>query len=222
MSNLVTVVLTSLDPMPEWLDAAIVSAQSADRILVHIDAGSKFPVYSPSIAVRGKAEIHHCARPMRNAEAINWLTKRVQSGWLSVMCDDDSYIVSALQKLLQQVREGQYEHADVICCPCLVNGQSLWGASGDVDLRALQEHNLVAASSLVRVEAFKAVGGYDNIPLCDWGLWLKLKARGFRFGGFPEPLYNFRHGHERSAARREVSERGGLAEAHRQVLQASQ
>lgn len=211
-----TVLLTSRNPVPEWLATAIQSAQPADRVLVHIDAGSAEALRHCEPGLKTEYLTHE--QPMKAATAINWLAKQTETEWICWFCDDDEFIQPAFEKLLEDLHAGAYDDVDVVCCPCLVNGKAPWGADGDVELEKLREHNLIAASSLVRRTAFQCVGGLDDIPLCDWGLWLKLKARGAVFGGFSEPTYIFRHGHDRSAAKREVNEVGGFAEAHQKVL----
>lgn len=48
-------------------------------------------------------------------------------------------------------------------------------------------------SSLLRVDAVRAVGGYRDVPLMeDYDLWVRLLAAGVRFENMPEPLVKFR------------------------------
>ena len=48
-------------------------------------------------------------------------------------------------------------------------------------------------SSLLRVDAVRAVGGYRDVPLMeDYDLWVRLLAAGVRFENMPEPLVRFR------------------------------
>lgn len=73
--------------------------------------------------------------------------------------------------------------------------------AGSFSVRAMVRANLAHASSLVRAEAFKSVGGFDESwhqAFEDHELWLRMLAGGYKGVLVPEPLLNYRkHGPSR-------------------------
>lgn len=60
--------------------------------------------------------------------------------------------------------------------------------------------NVYVAGSMVRTDAFRAVGGFRNLALQDWDLWRRLAAAGYRFEASARTHFHYmRHPHTRGA-----------------------
>ena len=142
-----TMVMTSLNPGIALIERALLSAESFDSLLVHLDAACEPPVRLSEL--RAPSHVHSVSYPrhLSGPQATNILCSHVVTEWVSMLCDDDDYIPENLKLLIERIHNGEYKDVDVIQCQCLVNGEQAWGAMGPVSLEQITEYNLIPASS---------------------------------------------------------------------------
>ncbi len=118
--------------------------------------------------------------------------------WVAFLDDDDFW---APDKLRRQLATAERTRADFVYCGLVVVDEAGLivavkpAADGADPASSLLEGNLVRSPStvLVRTEALRAVGGFDEglAVLADWDLWLRL-ADSCRLAACPECLVAYR------------------------------
>lgn len=199
----ISLAINSKDPLTEWMNELIASALSFDEVVVYIDGQKPHDVnISQHVLIVGDGE----SRDIK--DGFNYVISRASGEWICSFCDDDYFIPDALQKLINAIKkEGFGDNADIIHFP-VMTGSGSWGQVGEFNENQIRECNLIPHGSLIRKEAFQKLGGYKVNAAADWNLWIRAKAAGLRFKGWPEPIYFFRMGHSRSAWCKQVHEYG--------------
>ena len=118
--------------------------------------------------------VAHVAR-QRNA-----LLKSVETEWIAVLDDDDTFDPNYLEVMAQH-----FDEADVVYSYC----RGYQHAFGPFDPERLQTENYIDGEACIRTEALRAVGGYPVSDIVeDWQLWKIMVAAGCRFVCVPEVL----------------------------------
>jgi len=61
---------------------------------------------------------------------------------------------------------------------------------GACEATCLLDGNYIHIGAIIRTEAIRAVGGFDEYPVYeDWALWLKMQQNGATFANHPESIY---------------------------------
>lgn len=218
MQKKITLAINSKDPVPEWLESLFLSAQGFDERVIYLDGmtakesvqGNNIP--DDFIVVSdGKQRLI--------AEGFNHVVNHSDGEWIVPFCDDDHFHGEHLKELLAAIRAGNYDFADVIHFPVILSNGTQWGTSEGFTLEDIKMSNLIPHASFIRKEAFQKLGGYRMDACADWNMWVRAKMLPLRFMGFSKPVYHFRHGHERSAFNKQVTEAGGIANIHTKVLE---
>ncbi len=102
--------------------------------------------------------------------------------WLAFLDDDDIMLPIHLERL-----SAVAENADVVYSLCNLNC-----LTRDFDPVALRVKNYIPVTALVRRSIFEKVGGFDDMTMEDWNLWLKISNAGGRFVFVPEMTWIYR------------------------------
>lgn len=176
-----------------------VFAQSVtDFELIVVDDGSTdatlaiLETYGDRLTVLRQQNSGHAAA--RNAAA------RISRGqWIAMIDADDLWHP---EKLAQQLAVA--DNAEVIYTAALnfedssrVDNTTFADGhchNGDVFDQLVLDNFITHSSILMKRDAFLKSGGYDESlkTTCDWDLWLRMSASGYRFRGTPAPLTHYR------------------------------
>lgn len=123
------------------------------------------------------ASVNSWSHPWRHTQAwaLQQAIDQVETEWFWI-CDMDDQVMSdgldGLDEIAADVWQLGFLRSDgeLYCPPRMSAAQYL--ASGK---------NVYVGASMIRTEAFRAVGGYDDIAFQDWGLWRKLARAGTTF-----------------------------------------
>ena len=136
---------------------------------------------------------------------LNRALDEVETDWVWIHDIDDLAFPDALEGVEDvdaDVFQMGYERSDgVVYLPPTLSAEDV--------LASLR--NPFVAGSCVRTAALRAVGGFPDIALQDWGLWLQLARAGATFAASDRPRFHYRrHGATRGARELTLAER----EAH--------
>ena len=168
------------------LEVLLVDDGSTDRTLEIADEYSAF--------------VRVIRQPNRgHASARNIALQQAQGDWIAMLDADDRWAINKLKKQIPYTAD-----YDVIYTAALnfedshrvdnVTFQSRPLPQGDVFDQLLVDNFLTHSSLLLKKQAVLDVGGYDESlrTTCDWDLWLRMSAAGYRFAGCPEALTEYR------------------------------
>jgi glycosyltransferase involved in cell wall biosynthesis len=100
----------------------------------------------------------------------NELAAQADTTWLAFVDDDDLVYDNHLAALLENSNE-----ADVVYSLCDVEGRE-WQPDHDCTHSALESHNTIPVTSMVRKDAFMRVGGFPlGVRDEDWALWRAMR-----------------------------------------------
>ena len=138
---------------------------------------------------------------------LNHCLKFVDTKYVARMDGDDISLPTRLEKEINFL-ENNSEYAIVSTNMIYFDETGDWGKSNA--LREPQKTDFIKgtpfchAPCMVRIEAYKAVGGYSEgkklLRVEDYHLWYKMYLKGFKGYNIEEPLYKMRD--DRNAARR--------------------
>lgn len=121
---------------------------------------------------------------------------KVQTPWTAWLDDDDELYPDHLLRLARFARLGRLDVAYSGW-----DGDDPTGMFGQpFDPILLQRANYIPVTTLCRVEAVRAAGGFQDHPdeygnPCeDWGLWLAMVEQGARFGHLPVRTWRWHPG----------------------------
>ena len=211
----ISLAINSKKPIKDWLDDCLMSAVVFDEIVLYLDG----PLMENIPEFKVPVSVIHDGQERSIIDGFN-LAIRVTSGdWVCSFCDDDYFLQPALSNLLIAIKEHEFGNdADIIHFPVSVNGQYSWGHRGDFTLHQILVENLIPHGSFIRRSAFDKLEGYRIDEGADWNLWIRAKKAGLIFKYFPEDVYFFRHGHDRSAFNKQVGAMGGFQNLKDKVL----
>ena len=101
---------------------------------------------------------------------------------LAFLDDDDIMLPTHLERL-----SAASENADVVYSLCNLNC-----CTREFDPAALRVKNYIPVTALVRRSIFEKVGGFNNVSMEDWHLWIKISHAGGRFIFVPEVTVTYR------------------------------
>lgn len=211
----VSVVINSKDPNIEWLKQCLDSAHPFDEIVLYVDGmetSAALKEDRPDLKFIGDGKSRSIV------DGFNFAIDRSCGDWICPFCDDDYFYRDNLLMLLDLVRANAYNDFDIIHFPVMVNGGYRWGAEGEFSLQDIEAGNMIPHGSFIKRKAFDALHGYKIDEGADWNLWIRAKRAGFKFVAFRNPVYYFRHGHERSAFIKQVNSLGGHEALKQKVL----
>lgn len=157
------------------------------------------------------------------AAARNRAAAESRGVWLAPLDADDLLAPNALEVLLQYEEEAP--GFDIYGCSALLlepDGETVpWSELAELQapksfglLDFVDANRIVFA--LIRREAFKRVGGYRNVYVEDYDLWLRLLESGAREVSVPNRLFTYRVSQSSKNANRSVST-AATAEMMRQL-----
>lgn len=213
--NRISVVINSKDPNPQWLKQCLDSAHPFDEIVLYVDGMPAQDGFSDETA---GVKFVSDGKSRNISDGFNYAIAQATGNWICSFCDDDYFYRDNLLMLLDLLRANAYSDCDIIHFPVMVNGGYQWGHFNDFSLGDIETNNCIPHGSFIKREAFNRLGGYKLDEGADWNLWIRAKRAGLRFRGFKNPVYFFRHGHERSAFQKQVDALGGHEQLKRKVL----
>lgn len=141
-----------------------------------------------SVAAVGLKHLVQVDHERRGPAAIrNELAEQVDTDWLLCLDDDDLL----LSHYLEVVRP-ELERADVVYTAWYLTGAADPQPLDRFDADYLRVQNFIPVTAAVRTEAFRAVGGFRDVPLEDHDLWLRLLDAGARFIYVPVVCWRYR------------------------------
>lgn len=118
--------------------------------------------------------------PAHVARQRNALLRAVETEWMAVLDDDDTFDPNYLEVMSQHL-----DGADVVYSYC----RGYPHAFGEFDPGRLRQENYIDGEALIRTEALRSVGGYpENAVVEDWQAYLRLLDIGAQFVCVPEVL----------------------------------
>ena len=121
----------------------------------------------------------------------------VTTEFFAILADDDLLYPDHLKILYDNSKE-----ADVVYSFAEVSGRGERFANRinrEFDEKLLRKKNFICATTLIRTEMFRQVGGFPNDIKEDYGLWLKFLDVGAVFKCVPEKTWVYRfHGDNKS------------------------
>jgi hypothetical protein len=116
------------------------------------------------------------------------LLSSVETEWLCFLDDDDILYPDHLSKLSQYCSDYDVIFSNGNCNDPL----DIIKYSDDFSYEYLNEHCIVPITALVRTEAMRKVGGFDQSQDCDYKMWKKLASEGYRFKKIQDITWEYR------------------------------
>jgi hypothetical protein len=160
--------------------AVTVSIPERHELLARAGASLRAQTYGPvpwivRVEEPDRFGCEHVAR-QRNA-----ILPAVQTEWIAVLDDDDTFDPEYLEVMARHV-----EGVDVVYSYCRGHAHS-WGEFDAERLRS--GDNYIDGEACIRTEALREAGGYPvNDVVEDWQLWLRFLDMGKRFVCVPQEL----------------------------------
>jgi glycosyltransferase involved in cell wall biosynthesis len=117
----------------------------------------------------------------------NRLVEQVTTEWVLFLDDDDLLLPHYVRTVGRHLAD-----ADVVYTNWYLTGADAPQPYPHFDPELLRRLNFIPVTACVRTEAFRAVGGFPDVPLEDHGLWLALLAAGGRFKHVPVTCWRYR------------------------------
>lgn len=117
----------------------------------------------------------------------NELAAQIDTPWLLCLDDDDLLLSHYLEVVAPEL-----EAADVVYTSWYLTGAPDPQPLDRFDADYLRVQNFIPVTAAVRTEAFRAVGGFRDVPLEDHDLWLRLLDAGARFTYVPVVCWRYR------------------------------
>jgi glycosyltransferase involved in cell wall biosynthesis len=181
-----------------YLAQAIESALAQDypniEVIV-VDDGSK----DDSLAVAARFPVQVVAQSNRGLSAArNAGAARAQGSFYVFLDADDTLDRRYVARTVDALQAGPAHVAFAYTHVQTFGTESRRIEPGPFSVRAMVRANQAHASSLIRADVFKRVGGYDeswHTAFEDHELWLRMLSQGYEGVLVPEPLLNYRqHG----------------------------
>lgn len=116
----------------------------------------------------------------------NRLVEQVETDWVLFLDDDDLIDADYVETVLPH-----FASSDVVYTWCRKNFD--YPTDLPFDGPALRQRNVIPVTVCLRVDAFKAVGGFSSdVAHEDWSLWLKLLDIDARFTCIEEQKWEYR------------------------------
>lgn len=124
-------------------------------------------------------------------EVRNRLAWSTDADWVLPLDDDDT-----LDPLCVELLLGAADSSDVVYPWCRMEGRTDgWVTNKLYSASSLHKLNFIPCTALIRVDAFRMLGGYRKVPLEDWDLWRRAELHDLKFKCVPEVLWMYRfHG----------------------------
>lgn len=162
----------------------VVTVSIPERTLLLREAGESLQLqtYGPVPWLVRVEEPDHFG-PEHVARQRNTLLKAVETPWMAVLDDDDTFDPNYLEVMSQNL-----EGADVVYSWCRAPH-----LQSEFDPELLRRENYIDGECLIRTEALREIGGYPVGPRAeDYALWIRMLEAGMRFRCVPQALRDHR------------------------------
>jgi glycosyltransferase involved in cell wall biosynthesis len=180
-------------------------ADESDRLSAtsHGAVGAPLTVITPTIPGR-EGQLGYCVESVeeqtipvkhlvgldldREGPAVirNRLVEKADTPWVLFLDDDDVIDPDYVETVLPH-----FETSDLVYTWCRKNFE--YPTDLPFDGPALRQRNVIPVTVCLRVDAFRAAGGFSSdVAHEDWSLWLKLLDIGARFTCVPEHKWEYR------------------------------
>lgn len=127
------------------------------------------------------------------ADGFNFVIKQSLSEWICPFCIDD-FFADNINDLLNQIHNNIYDDYDIIKCSCYCGNDVMkWKIIGDDKIENLsiliKQKNCIPFSSIYKRKVFDELGGYRNIPYCDWDFWYRAIQNQYKIINYITPTY---------------------------------
>lgn len=120
------------------------------------------------------------------AHVRNALVEQVDTTWVLFLDDDDVLDPDYIETVLPH-----FDQSDLVYTWCRKNFE--YETDLPFDAKALRKRNVIPVTVCLRVDAFRAAGGFsDEVAHEDWSLWLKLLDMNATFTCVPEHKWEYR------------------------------
>ncbi len=194
--------------LDEAVDSALGQTYDDFEILI-VDDGSTDPQTVALLDGYDRPKTRVLRGPHRGVTAARNLAIAEAKGELVSFFDADDKLHPDFLKRTVAVLDGDPSLTFASCWVHLFGHEEWDWKSEACDLVALLHDCSVCTAALVRLDAVRAVGGFDEAMELgheDWDLWLSLVERGHRGVILPEVLFYYRR---RGESRSTVADRGG-------------
>lgn len=126
-------------------------------------------------------------------EQHNALLAMVETEWLAVLHDDDTYLPHHLETIMPVLGDADVVYTFSTTPEVSRQDVTGWGQAQLVE--ALERSNILPACAAIRTEVEREIGGWQHVdkPLfSDWSNWLRLAKAGARFVCVPTPTWGYR------------------------------
>lgn len=170
----------------EWFWQALKSALCFDEVIIHTDdlAGARPLEPFATKIVGDKATV---------SGGFNQAASFATGDYLTLLCDDDYYNPEHVGILRKTMLRQNLSKADIINFPWYVLDereiQGVHFPNPIVTADNLINYNLISPAAFIRREIWNKLGGYREIPHCDWDLWARAFAEKASFAHTSIPIY---------------------------------
>jgi glycosyltransferase involved in cell wall biosynthesis len=178
-----------------YIGQALSIAPIFDEVIVHCNnyASTKYvPQYRNSL-------ILFQDDPISAPDALNKCVAQAKGDWIIPICDDDFCDINLLEQVVIQLREGLYQHKDIVYSAFTVGNEKDGWTKTDrhpiVNYDLLKEKNLLPFTSFYKKNIWELVGGYKNMVYNDWLFWMEAAKVGAQFIEWETPFFYFRQHH---------------------------
>jgi len=190
--NTVGLAINSHNPDAFYLRDCLMTGSAFDQIYLYVQS------YSPEADdiiedIKDLSNNLTVERGEVNVDVVTGFNKAAGSlhnDWICPFCDDDFFLTPHLRTILGMLRHGVFDSYDVVHYQVQTDAMTNWGSA--MDFERLKRENHLPHGSMIKADAFHAIGGYRSLISSDWELWLRMAQAGYNFHFIDLPVYHFR------------------------------
>ena len=172
----------------EWFWQSVKSARCFDEVIIHTDTPEDAKALEPfaTKVISQKASV---------AEGFNLAAELATGDFLTLLCDDDYYNqehVDIFRKMVKTNPALGTVPAVVYFPYYILDENEIQGVHippHQFSADTLVNYNFMSPASFIRRSCWKKLGGYREVPHCDWDLWARAFHIQSTFAYIHVPIY---------------------------------